>query len=74
MVNSVLSVLECSPQESVYIGDSEVDLVTAANAAMACICVDWGFRDRADLLAQGANLIVSTPEELTVILTKSIER
>jgi phosphoglycolate phosphatase len=38
----------------VYVGDSEVDVLTAKNAGAACLTVTWGFRDREDLVAAGA--------------------
>ena len=37
----------------VYVGDSEVDVLTAKNAGMPCLCVLWGFRDRDDMEAAG---------------------
>lgn len=50
--------------ECVYIGDSEVDILTANNAEMDCIAVDWGFRDRCQLVNAGASVIASSPDEL----------
>ena len=38
----------------VYVGDSEVDVLTAKNAGMPCVGVLWGFRDREDMEAVGA--------------------
>ena len=38
----------------VYVGDSEVDVITANNAAVPCLSVLWGFRDREDMEALGA--------------------
>ena len=32
--------------EAVYVGDSDVDVATAAHAGLSCISVLWGFRDR----------------------------
>lgn len=49
--------------ESLYVGDSDVDIATARNAGMDCISVSWGFRSRAFLLEHGAACIASTPEE-----------
>lgn len=46
-------------RDTVYIGDSEVDIMTAENANIDIITVDWGFRDRACLLENGATKIVS---------------
>ena len=51
-------------EETVYIGDSDVDVETAKNAKMDGIFVDWGFRSRDFLLEHGAKTIVSQPEEL----------
>ena len=64
------SVLEAMRQlgvtraETVYIGDSDVDVETAKNAKMDGIFVDWGFRSRDFLLEHGAKTIVSQPAEL----------
>lgn len=49
---------------AVYVGDSEVDLQTAANSGMDCISVAWGFKGRAFLEKEGASHIVDTPEEI----------
>ena len=54
--------------ETVYIGDSEVDIATARNAGLDAILVSWGFRTREALLACGAKVIVDTPEELEALL------
>lgn len=49
---------------AVYIGDSEVDIQTARNAALPCISVCWGFKDEAFLLAHGAERLAHTPDEI----------
>ena len=41
----------------IYIGDTEVDLLTAANTGIPCLCVTWGFRDEADLVTAGARYL-----------------
>ncbi len=38
----------------IYIGDSEVDVMTANNAGVPCLSVLWGFRDKEDMTAVGA--------------------
>lgn len=63
-VFEILERLGVDKSNAVYIGDSNVDIETAQNAGLPCICVDWGFRDRAQLIAAGADTIVSAPEEL----------
>ena len=49
---------------AVYIGDSDVDVQTAANAGLPCISVLWGFRDKDFLIQHGAKTFISAPQEL----------
>ena len=51
-------------ERCVYVGDSEVDVRTAANAAVPCLCVLWGFRDREDLEKAGAVNYCENTEEI----------
>jgi len=50
--------------ETVYVGDSDVDILTARNSRLPCISVLWGFRDRDFLIQHGATMFVSSPTEL----------
>ncbi len=68
MVLNVLEMMNVPKNETIYIGDSDVDIKTAYNAGLDCIVVDWGFRDRDFLIKNGAKIIVSTPEELIDLL------
>ncbi|MBR4201849.1 MAG: HAD family hydrolase [Oscillospiraceae bacterium] len=61
---SAITALGCTPEETVYAGDSDVDILTAKNAGIPCISVLWGFRDRDFLLKSGAKILVSSPEEM----------
>lgn len=63
-VNDVLEYFKLTKEEAVYIGDSEVDFMTAKNAGMDVIMVDWGFRDEASLQMMGAKLIVHSTDEV----------
>lgn len=45
MVLQALKELDSTQSESIYIGDSEVDVATAKNSGLLCIGVTWGFRD-----------------------------
>ena len=56
--------LGVSASEAVYIGDSDVDIQTARNAAVPCISVLWGFRDRDFLLENGASELLENPLQL----------
>ncbi len=64
MVNLALEQLHVSHEKAVYIGDSDVDVATARNSNLDMIAVDWGFRTREFLMEQGADTIVSKPEEI----------
>lgn len=50
--------------ECVYIGDSEVDVITSKNAGVDCISVLWGFRDRDMMEEYGATLFAENTDEL----------
>ena len=68
MVRSALAALHADPAAAIYVGDSEVDILTAKNAGLACISVTWGFRDAKDLRAHGATTPVNTVRELQNLL------
>lgn len=55
-------------ERAVYVGDSEVDRMTAENAGLPCVSVDWGFRDREELEKLAPAYLISRPEELLEIL------
>lgn len=67
-VNEVLQKLQIDRKQAVYIGDSDVDVQTAKNAAMDGIFVEWGFRSKEFLLEHGAALTVSAPNEIAHII------
>ena len=64
MVNLALEKLGSSKSESIYVGDSEVDILTAKYANLKCISCSWGFRTKEELLNSGANIIIEEPKEL----------
>lgn len=51
-------------EKCIYVGDSDVDLLTAKNAGVPCISVLWGFRTEEDLRQAGATVFCSHPREL----------
>ena len=69
MVWDALKELGSTQEESIYIGDSEVDFATANNSNLPCISVLWGFRDK-DLLEEiGAQVFAEKPSDVLEILT-----
>lgn len=63
-VYEALRQLGVGKENAVYVGDSDVDLMTARNSGLPCISVLWGFRDRDFLLSHGATTFVRKPSEL----------
>lgn len=54
MVEETIRALGSVKERCCYIGDSEVDVLTAKNAGIDCISVTWGFRTREELTESGA--------------------
>lgn len=63
-VLSVLNEFNFAPEDAVYVGDSDVDIMTAKNSKMPCISVTWGFRDKKFLLENGATILINAPSEI----------
>ena len=51
-------------ERCIYVGDSEVDVLTAKNAGAPCLCVTWGFRDREVLEEAGGIYLCDRVEEM----------
>lgn len=69
--DTVLSVMKefgANIADTVYVGDSDVDILTAVNANIPCISVSWGFKTRDFLVKNGAKIIVRAPYEIFDIL------
>ncbi|MBQ8974982.1 MAG: HAD family hydrolase, partial [Oscillospiraceae bacterium] len=64
MTKKVMQELGVTPEEAVYIGDSEIDMQTAENSGLKCISVAWGFRTREFLEEHGASMIIDSVDEL----------
>lgn len=74
MVDMAIEALGVDTSEAIYIGDSEIDLLTAKNSEMPCVAVTWGFRGRAFLEKHGAKNIIDRPEEILRILESGFEQ
>ena len=64
MTLAALARMETAAGEAVYVGDSEIDLLSAKNTGMDCIAVTWGFRSRSFLQRHGAQVIVDDAASL----------
>jgi phosphoglycolate phosphatase len=63
-VIAALKELGVSSDGAVYIGDSDVDIMTARNAGIPCISVLWGFRGREFLESCGATVFAEKPQDI----------
>lgn len=63
-VRIVLEEMGVRPEETVYLGDSGVDMQTAVNAGTLPVGVLWGFREKDELMENGAQILLSKPSEL----------
>lgn len=69
-IHGVMKELDADPAETLFVGDSSVDIQTGHNAGMRTCGVTWGFRSRASLEEAGAEYLADTAAELEqVILT-----
>lgn len=60
--------LHSSPENCIYVGDSDVDISTARNAGIPCISVSWGFRSQKFLKMHGASMIAETVDDMKKII------
>lgn len=63
-VLEALRQLGASKEGAVYIGDSDVDIMTAKNCGLPCISVLWGFRDKDFLIQHGGTIFVNKPADI----------
>lgn len=60
--------LNVAAKDCVFVGDSAPDMLTAKGAGMMAVGVLWGFRERAELLENGADHLIEKPAELVKLL------
>jgi len=66
----IASELGVRPSECLYVGDTAVDMKTAVAAGMKPVGVLWGFRDKAELVESGAEIIVDRPHKILELSRK----
>ena len=68
IIHNILAKANVDVSRAVMIGDSGIDIRTAAAAGIASVGVAWGFRFAEELYAAGATDVVATAEELRQIV------
>ena len=57
-------------EKCIYVGDSEVDVMTAKNAGVPCLSVTWGFREVPELEAAGAEYLCHETGKIPEMIRK----
>lgn len=73
-VNHVLQEMAVEPADTIYIGDSGADILTAHNAGIKVIGVAWGFREAGHLKEVGADYIAESPDDIMSLVLQSAVR
>ncbi len=68
LLRTLMERLGAKPETTLFVGDSNVDVLTGKNGGLTVAGVLWGFRDRRELEGAGADWIVHTPDQLTAIV------
>ena len=68
VVGEILARTGVTREETLYVGDSGVDMETAAAAGVRSVGVTWGFRSREELVQAGARHLVDHPAQITALL------
>lgn len=66
--NMAADALKVRPEECLFVGDSDIDVLTSHNFGAKAAGALWGFRSREELAAQGAEYLISDPREILNIV------
>ena len=69
-VYALMADLGAKPETTLFVGDSDVDILTGHNAGLPAMGALWGFRGRAELTAAGADALAAVPEDIFTYIQK----
>ena len=70
MIHIALKEMNLSQNEVIFIGDSDVDMMTAINANIKSIGVTWGYRSKEVLIKHKADYIIDQPKDIIKIINE----
>ena len=70
----ICALMGIEPCECALVGDSDVDMITAKNAGFTAIGVSWGYRPPEMLLANGADFIAETPDDISKLILCNLSK
>lgn len=69
MLKILMERVGAKPETTLFVGDSNVDIITGKNGSLTTCGVLWGFRSREELAGEGADYIIDTPAQLVQVVT-----
>lgn len=73
LLHKLMKRMGAGKENTLFVGDSNVDIRTAKNGGLVSCGVMWGFRSRGELEAEGADYVVETPAELAELILRKAE-
>lgn len=73
LLHALMEQIGAKPETTLFVGDSDVDVLTGKNGGLTVCGVLWGFRDRQELEEAGADYVIARPEELPGLTGKMDE-
>lgn len=71
IIYDIMKIAGVSADETIMVGDSDVDIITAKNAGIKSIGCVWGYRGKAELQQAGADFIAKYPNDIADIVLKT---
>lgn len=68
IIYDIINIFNFDKSEVIFIGDSDVDVITAHNGNIPCIGCEWGFRGKAELEKAGADYLAENPYDILKII------
>ena len=70
LLHELMERMGAGEEDTLFVGDSNVDIRTAKNGGLTGCGVLWGFRGREELLAEGADHLAETADELAELILR----
>ena len=68
LLRALMEHIGARPEGTLFVGDSDVDVLTGKNGGLTVCGVLWGFRDRMELESAGADYVIERPEQMLALI------
>ena len=69
LLHALMENIGAAPKTPLFVGDSNVYVLTGKNGGLTVCGVLWGFRDRQELEETGADYVIERPEQMLTLLS-----